>query len=157
MVLWGNKLLFSLLWCCMSDADIWSHCSSNEAWKRLSKSFWMEVKMKSFHHRLISASSLVAAHKRSIYSETYPETFPVYTDPMLELSHAGSRGSGSGGERLNNALIQLVRLLVAPSSARRLRQEWDRGRAGKTVRKCLQNEACLCVNELEGQGGCCNI
>ncbi len=59
----------------------------------------------------------LAAHKRSIYSEMYPETkcFPCYWYPQTphwsQAMQAGSRGSGSGGEkRLNNALIQLVRL-----------------------------------------------
>lgn len=125
----------------------------------VSPSEWMpDEKMKSFHHRLIPASSLwvLAAHKRSIYSETYPaETiqmlsmFPVYTDSTLESSHASSRGSGSGGERLNNALIQLVWL----ESHNPPTQKWDRGRAGKTKIQS-GNASKIKLNELEGTGYC---
>ena len=72
----------------------------------------------SFQHPLRA----LAAHKRSIYSEMNPETiqmlsrFPcIHTQThththTLESSRASSRGMWVRGERLNNALIQLVGL-----------------------------------------------
>ena len=134
-----NKLWLSVL-LCWSDIVAWSHRLCDEAWKGRARSLWMEAW---WENEELSASPHfgISAHKRSIYSETYPETvrtlsrFPVYTDPMLESSHASSRGKWVRGERLNNALIQLVRLEThnAPLSA--LAQAGLRQRKGGEDRK----------------------
>lgn len=76
----------------------------------LSPSEWKpDEKMKRFHRRLISASSPeYLLHIRGPFRVKHIHVSPP---PLaLESGHGGSRGSGSGGERLDNALIQLVPL-----------------------------------------------
>lgn len=128
-----NKTNCCFLYCCVACQMLMpDHTAMRPEWDWANLSEWKPgEKMKSFHHRLISASSRSTFwNKRSIYSETYLDSihmlsrFPVYTDSMLESSHASTSGKWVRRERLNNVIINLVR--------------WGRRQTENPTRKCLQ-------------------
>lgn len=136
-----NKTNWFFLYCCVAcQALMPDHTAMRAEWNWANLSQWKpDEKMKSFHHRLIPASSLSTFwNKRSIYSETYPDSihmlsrFPVCRDSMLESSHASTSGKWVRRERLNNVIINLVR--------------WGRRQKIPPGNACK----CLCANELEG-------
>lgn len=94
----------------------------------LSPSEWRpDEKMKSFQHRLIPASSL--PHISGPFTvKRILRPFKCF--PSVHRARAG--GSGSGGGRLNNALIQLVGL-ESPRCSDSGRNETQEGRGGQKI------------------------